>query len=205
MKRAKHALLASIPFLAVASITPTALADMAPPPAALLECPAGAAGAVPVVPAGALDERGRPLTPWPYCAATVCTTDADCTDGRRCSVEEIGLCMEDHEVPGGPTVRAARDRGCEPDGTCLNIHATCERARRCVAGDAAAVAPAAEAVPVVAPAAVMPPPPPPPPAPAAEAAASGCGCRVAPHASARGPLFLLASLGLAFARRARRR
>lgn len=209
MNRAKHALLGSIPVLAVMWFAPPASADMAPPPPGFLECPPGAAGALPVVPPDALDERGRPLRPWPYCAATVCASDADCTDGRHCSTEEIGLCMEDHEVPGGPPVRAARDRGCEPDGTCLNLQATCERARRCVVGDASAAGEApAEAVPAVPPAEeppAPPPPPPPPPAPAADAPASGCACRVAPHSDARGSLLLLASLAGAVALRTRRR
>lgn len=192
-------------FVSVLSIAPAALADLAPPGPEFLECPSGAMGALPTVPAGAMDPRGRPVRPWPYCAPTTCTADTDCTGGRTCSAEEIGLCVEDHTVEGGgATVRAARDRGCEPDGTCLNINATCERARRCVLPEGAlppspVELPAAPEAPV---APELPPPPPPAPAPAAAPTASaGCGCAASTTA---GPSWLAALVPLAIWLRRRR-
>ena len=52
----------------------SARADIAPPPPESLECPRGAQGALPTVPDGAFDERGRPLRAWPYCAPTTCAS-----------------------------------------------------------------------------------------------------------------------------------
>jgi MYXO-CTERM domain-containing protein len=108
-----------------------AAADVAPPPPEMLGCPRGALGTLPEVAPDATGPRGRPLRAWPYCAPTTCTSDADCDGGRVCSEAAIGLCVHDREV-SGQTVRAVRRRGCEPDGTCLHVQSTCERARRCV-------------------------------------------------------------------------
>ena len=157
-----------------------ALADIAPPEPGEIDCPVGAIGTLPTVRPDEMDPRGRPIRAWPYCAPSTCASNADCTDGRTCSPEEIGLCVEDQEVAGGDTVRSARPRGCEPDNTCLNVESTCERARRCVMpteGAPAAVA-IAEPAPSEAPAAAAATPAAETPAPES---ASGCAC----HATSR--------------------
>lgn len=190
-----------------------ASADIAPPRPEELSCPRGSIGAVPTVRSDATDDRGRPVQPWPYCAASTCASDSDCGGGRVCSTDEIGLCVETQEVPGGEPVRRVRERGCEPDGSCLNLQSTCERARRCVTPDG------------------RPPSAPPPaegstPAPgdetetseapaetAAETSASGCACHATGRTGRSGlagvaALFALAWWGLGRRlgrRRARRR
>ncbi len=192
---------AALVLASVLALPLDAHADIAPPGPGEIECPLGAIGTVPTVRPDALDPRGRPVRAWPYCAPSTCASDADCTEGRVCSPEEIGLCVEDHPVEGGEPVRNARARGCEPDNSCLNIESTCERARRCVPPAAAPTTP-----PV--------PEPPPAPAPAAAetapstespaAASGGCAC----HASERrvpGASLLLALLPLALVARRRRR
>lgn len=108
-------------------------ADLAPPPPEELDCPRGAKGA------------GNGVSVW--CEPTTCANDLSCGEGYRCSEEDIGLCVEPIEVPtervrptlGGEmpevpmmSVRSVRRRGCEPNGTCLNVDSTCEHARRCV-------------------------------------------------------------------------
>jgi len=174
------------------AFTVGARADLAPPPPGLMNCPEGAYGTLPTIPAGTLDGRGRPMRPWPYCAATTCTSDADCTGGLVCSAAEIGLCMEDHEVVAGTTVRQARDRVCEPDGTCLALSATCERARRCVAGEAAP------------PSSIVEPPPPPTSAPPITTTPpptpSSCDCRAA-TGSSNGAIGIWLPLALLLLRR----
>ncbi len=127
------------------SLVTHARADVAPPPPEELACSPGAIGAVATIPSDALDERGRPARPWPYCRPTTCTSDAECTGGRVCSTEEVGLCVRDR-VDFGVTSREAIERGCEQNGTCLNLQSTCERARRCV--PAPAVAPPASPPPM---------------------------------------------------------
>jgi MYXO-CTERM domain-containing protein len=173
-------------------LTSVASADIAPPEPGDIECPRGAVGTLPSVRPDEMDPRGRPIRAWPYCAPSTCASDAECTDGRICSPEEIGLCVEDQEVPGGDPVRNARARGCEPDNSCLNAESTCERARRCVTPttEGAAAVVAAPEVPPTEPA--------PPEAPATETpaaapeSASGCAC----HATSRGTDRSLAWLAL---------
>jgi hypothetical protein len=167
-----------------------ALADAAPPTPEEMECPRGAVGRVEVE-----DERG--WTAW--CAPSICSSDAECDGDRICSAERISLCVEDQRGQ-----RSVRARGCEPDGTCLNIHSTCETSRRCVrpeAGTAPAVAP--ELAEPVAEPAVEQPPPTEEAAAAADVAAppSDCGCRAAPSRAA--PLGLLGLLGWLALRRRR--
>lgn len=181
-----------------------ALADIAPPPVESLTCPRGAVGYLPTVDPEARDPLGRPARAWPYCAPSTCESDADCDGGRVCSEEEIGLCVV--ALPEGETGRPhVRERGCEPDGTCLNIESTCERARRCVtpeAADEAADEPADAPAAADAPVGDEPASADEPAAEAPEApAASGCACRAAPGRSAP-PLALL---GLALALVVRRR
>jgi hypothetical protein len=189
--------------LSLSLLAPTlAHADLAPPLPEDLDCPRGAVGTSPPVPEGATDERGRPLRPYPYCGATTCTTDADCTGGRVCSTDEIGLCMETIEAAGGASVRQARERGCEPDGTCLNVHSTCERARRCVAaGDAPPTSVAPPPPTSEAPATTTPPPTTTTePAPAPEPSSGMCAA--SPGTAPLGALGLaVAAAALAFARR----
>lgn len=177
--------------VALTALVSVARADEAPPEPASLTCPRGAIGALPTIRPGEIDPRGRAIRPWPYCAATTCTADADCTDGRVCSAEEIGLCVEDHAVEGGDAVRAARERGCEPDGTCLNVHSTCERARRCVDAPPAAPPPTPTA-PAAAPAPAAAAPAAPPP--------SDSGCRASPR-SPSGAFTLVVSALMMLARR----
>lgn len=181
--------------LALLLVTVPASADLAPPGPDEIECPRGAIGTTPPVPADATDPRGRPLRPFPYCAPSTCTSDADCTGGRVCSPEEIGLCVQDVPGPteGSPPLRSARERGCEPDGTCLNIESTCERARRCVTAEA----------PPPPPPAPPPPPPPPAPPPAAPAAetSSGGWCAVGHGAGSAWAVAALALAAIALARR----
>lgn len=173
-----------------------ARADVAPPQPEDVSCPRGAVATVPTVRPDALDPRGRPIHPWPYCAASTCRSDADCTGGRTCSSEEIGLCVEDLEVPGGDPVRSVRERGCEPDGTCLRVGAACERARRCVLPEVEAETAATDEAEDQ-PAAQSPP---------AESTATqmGCGCRATGGGSASW-LALLAPLALFALRRSRLR
>ncbi|HJL16003.1 MAG TPA: hypothetical protein RMH99_10115 [Sandaracinaceae bacterium LLY-WYZ-13_1] len=109
----------------------SARADVAPPRPADLDCRRGTVPTVPEVDPDARDPLGRPVQPWPYCAPSECTSDADCDGGRVCSAEPIALCVQEHEDGR----RTARRRGCEPDGTCLNMESTCETSRRCVTPD----------------------------------------------------------------------
>lgn len=182
-----------------------ARADVAPPSPEELSCPRGAVPALPEVRPDALDPRGRPVRPWPYCAPSTCASDADCTDGRVCSTEEIGLCVQPHEVFGGEPVRSVRERPCEPDGTCLNRESTCERARRCIAPAATPTPepPAADPAPAT--------PPPPPASAEAPAAATTttptvatCACRATSPRSSRTWLAPLVALALALGVRRRR-
>jgi len=178
-------------------ITSVASADVAPPGPEDIDCPRGAIGALPTVRPDEMDPRGRPIRAWPYCAPSTCASDAECSDGRVCSPDEIGLCVEDHEVAGGDPVRSARTRGCEPDNSCLNVESSCERARRCVMpGEGAPTAPVATpepTSPIAAPTAEM---------PAAETS-SGCACRTTPRRAASSVAFL-ALLPLALLVRRRR-
>jgi len=190
---------------ALAVLAPSAAsADVAPPPAESLQCPRGAVGAVPEVDPDARDPRGRPVQPWPYCAPSTCATDDDCDGGRVCSTEEIGLCVEEREQSGA-TVRQVRNRPCEPDGTCLNVHSECEVARRCVEPSEATGSPAEAVDPeavdpqTAATGEAEPPSEDVPEAPAAETQA-GCACRAAPS-GAPAPWALAALLGLALLRR----
>lgn len=187
-----------LPFLVCLLVAAPAAADLAPPGPDEIECPRGAVGTVPPVPAEAVDPRGRPLRPFPYCAPSTCTSDADCTDGRVCSAEEIGLCVEPMPAPveGAPALRNARERGCEPDGTCLNLESTCERSRRCVTPEAPAPTPPPAPEPTPAPA----PAPAPPPAPAPEAS-SGGWCSVGHGQSSAWAMVALAAIALAVRRR----
>ncbi len=190
MKRALLVAIATWPLGA-----PPAFADIAPPTPEDMSCPRGAAGRV-------ITGEGRGFNA--FCEPTTCESDDDCDGDRTCSSEEIGLCVEDRDGQ-----RSARARGCEPDGTCLNMQSTCETARRCVSADdgeredVLASAPDVELVPEAAPA------PDPAPAPTSEPdpvdgplappAGSGCACRATPRAS--GPLGLLLILGLCALRR----
>jgi len=156
-----------------------------------------------------------------FCEPTTCESDDDCEQGERCSEEPIPLCVEEEEVairrglgdedPRTVLVRRARRRGCEPDGTCLAMTATCERVRRCVAVDARD----GEAEPE--------PPHDPDPRPEAEtdteqegtgeragggrpgapSRAGGCGCHV-PAAPAPGPSVPFALLAVVVVLRRRR-
>lgn len=176
-------------------------ADVAPPEPGDIECPRGAIGTLPTVRPDAMDPRGRPIRPWPYCAPSTCASDADCSGGRICSAEEIGLCVEDHEVAGGDPVRNARARGCEPDNSCLNIESSCERARRCVMPEAG---PAAAPEPVEAEAAEAAPGEVPSEAPAASPVAetaSGCACRATARGGRSVGWLALLPLALIIARR----
>ncbi len=179
-----------------------ARADIAPPALEDVTCPRGAVAALPEVPAGALDARGRPLRPWPYCAPSVCTSDADCTGGMTCSREEIGLCVESQDSQGAQ-LRSVRDRGCEPDGTCLNMQSTCERARRCVR-DAAPPSDPAPSDPARSDPAPSDPTPTNTPAADPPAASSSSGCAVSPGTSSARWALALPLLALALRRRSRR-
>lgn len=166
-----------------------ALADVAPPTPDEMECPRGAVGRVEVG-----DERG-----WnAWCAPSTCASDADCDGGRVCSPEPISLCVEDQRGQ-----RSVRTRGCESDGTCLNLHSTCETSRRCVRPEVGTVAETAESPddPIEEPEVVDPSPT--REAPAADVATppSNCGCRVG--ASYGAPLGLLGLLGWLALRRRR--
>lgn len=179
--------------LALLGLPALAHADLAPGPPQ--GCPRGAA------------PRVAPTLG--YCEPTTCAADSDCESGQACSPDEIGLCVyeeaiptervhwaEQREVPTR-TVRMVRERGCEPDNTCLNTESTCERARRCVA----APPPPAE------------PPPPPPatvgPAPAqaegesppAAETSGGCSVGASGSPALAGTLALAALLALATRRR----
>jgi len=179
----------------VALLAPSAAsADVAPPPVESLECPVGAVGRVDDVDPDARDPRGRPLQAWPYCAPSQCASNADCVGGRVCSSAEIGLCVIEQERDDGSVMRSVRDRPCEPDGTCLNIHAECRRARRCVdpseepapePGDA----PAEETADDTSPA-----------APVAQAA-GGCACGVTPPGAPVSSALLALLAGLLIRRR----
>lgn len=186
-----------LPLAALLLVPAAARADIAPPSPESLACPRGAVGYAPPVDPEARDPLGRPARPWPFCTPSTCASDADCAGGRVCSEEEIGLCVV--ALPEGETGRPrVRDRGCEPDGSCLNVESTCERARRCVTPEVGEEVPPPDEEPVAEEA---------PAAPAVEepavppAAASGCACRGAPGRSAP-PLALL---GLALALVSRRR
>lgn len=164
--------------LALLALPAPAVADVAPPPLEEVECPVGAVAVMDQPAEGETDPLGRPARPWPICVPTTCASDADCEDGRVCSRAEIGMCLEAVEGRAHPNIRR---RGCEPDGTCLNVDSRCDRARRCVAPDAQPE-PAAEGESEgTAPA---------PPA----ARASGCGCRVAGRTAPLSGLFLLGAL-----------
>lgn len=180
---------ALLSFLLSSICASVASADVAPPRPEELTCPRGAVATVPPVDPTARDPRGRPVQPWPYCAPSTCESDGDCRDGRVCSQDVIGLCVWSTQIEGGGTVRTVRERGCEPNGTCLNLESRCEQARRCVVPGAA---------PAAAPTAAAPDPQPasttaaaPAQEPAASQTTSSWGC----HAAARGtssPLWLLA-------------
>ncbi|MEM9071530.1 MAG: hypothetical protein AAGE52_23690 [Myxococcota bacterium] len=120
-------------------------ADIAPPRPEDLDCPRGSKGRV--------SEGGGA-----WCEPTVCANDVTCGEGYRCSTADIGLCVEEIQVPtervrptldnpappsATKTVRSVRRRGCEPDNTCLNVDSTCERALRCVKVEEAVDAPSA--------------------------------------------------------------
>ncbi|MGE0791086.1 MAG: hypothetical protein AB7S26_35770 [Sandaracinaceae bacterium] len=196
---------AAVLVLALSCLAAPAYADIAPPAPEDLDCQRGAVPFVPHVDPDARDERGRPLQAWPYCTPSTCEADTDCSDGRVCSDDVIGFCVQE-SVEGGETRRTIRPRGCEPDDTCLNVESTCERSRRCVA--AAERAPRSDdepdsnepETPVEDPAVE----------PEAEAqdtqtstetpAAStsgGCGCRVGGAPASRAGVIGLALLGLA--------
>lgn len=183
--------------MALAVLPMMARSDIAPPRAEELSCPRGAVGRVPPSDPDARDFRGRPLRPWPVCAPSTCESDADCEGGRVCSPEVIGLCVYDHPSSAGP-VPAVRERGCEPDGTCLNVESRCERARRCVER----AAPAADEPPSNQEEPPQGEPQQEEPAAPVQQSVTGCGCRVAPVSDA--PLALLAVLGLALVIRAGR-
>lgn len=168
--------------LLVSSSLP-ALADVAPPAPEDLDCPRGAKG------------EGNGVSVW--CEPTICTDDASCGDGYRCSDEDIGLCVEPIEVatervrpsldPDSPapavptaTVRSVRRRGCEPDGTCLNVDSTCEQSRRCVPVDSEPDVPSTAIVEPTATSRAEQP----------AAASSGCACRTG-NVSGGALLFLL--------------
>lgn len=180
----------SIVFLALA-VSGVVHADLAPPPPEELDCPRGAKGA------------GNGVSVW--CEPTTCANDVGCGDGYRCSEGDIGLCVESIEVatervrpdPTGDlpdvrttTVRSVRRRGCEPDGTCLNVDSTCEQARRCVKVEDEPDVPSA---PIASPTA------PSEPREAADAAehAGGCACRTSGNPTSAAMLLVL----FAFVRR----
>ncbi|MFK7988439.1 MAG: hypothetical protein AB8I08_20625 [Sandaracinaceae bacterium] len=190
-----------------------ASADIAPPPAEDLNCRPGTVATTPTIPAGATDPRGRPARPYPYCAAgPACTSDDACSGGQVCSAAPIGLCLEEREVAPGQRVGVPRSRGCEPDGTCLNINSTCENVRRCVPADSpqAAAAPTAEEPAAETPAVEEPESDPPadepaagePAEPAAEEPASSGGCSASLGAASGGWLMGL-PLAWLFVRRRR--
>ena len=164
-----------LPLVAMGS----ARADIAPPEPEHMLCPRGAKGA------------GNGVSVW--CEPTTCANDVTCGEGYRCSEEDIGLCVESIEVAterfrpsldeNAPPreipmarVRSVRERGCEPNGTCLNVDSTCEHARRCVRED--------PRPPHVSSANLAPSP--------APASASGCACRTADAGGAWPWLVLLA-------------
>lgn len=159
-------------------------ADIAPPSVEDMQCQRGAVPFLPEVEEGATDPLGRPARPWPYCTPSTCASDDECSDGRVCSDDEIGFCVET-QGEGDSARRTIRPRGCEPDGTCLNVNSECETSRRCV--DAGARAPEATEEPAAEgaeePAEESAEEPADEPAeqteaPAASTDGGGCGCRV---------------------------
>ena len=55
----------------------SARADMAPPDVQDLRCDRGAVATVPEVDPEALDPRGRPVRPYPFCAPTTCASGSE--------------------------------------------------------------------------------------------------------------------------------
>ncbi len=189
--RAMRNLRLAVPLL-ILFVPAVAAADIAPPSPSDLRCPRGSMGRVHRVEG----ERGFSTS----CEPTSCEADTDCEGGLVCSTDTIGLCVEQVASATGEQVPSARDRGCEPDGTCLNVNSTCERARRCVDAGQRGPAESAEAEPAAERPTVDEDDGPPEELSGGD---GGCGCRAAPG-SPVGPIAAaIGLLGLVALRRRR--
>ncbi|MCB9597567.1 MAG: hypothetical protein H6719_32915 [Sandaracinaceae bacterium] len=150
---------------ALLGVAAPARADRAPRRPASLSCPAGAIGRL----------AGDGPTRRPVCVPTTCASDADCSEGRVCSTDDVDLCVADEEG-----ARVARPGGCMPGDRCLDDAATCERARRCLVPEAVPEAVLRPVVPVTPAVETAPVSEPPAAALATDppgASSSACGCR----------------------------